>query len=97
MANERDLQRDIDRAEHAGRLLNDELLNEALRAIRNEIISGWIATEHRQEKDREGLWMFAKTVDNFELLLKGYIQTGKIAAERLRVEEKRSGLRKVFG
>jgi hypothetical protein len=94
--NDRDLQREIDRAGHAERLLNDELLKEAIQTIRNEIIRQWVATEHKQDKDREGFWMFAKTVDNFELLLRGYIQTGKLAADKLRIEEKR-GLRKVFG
>jgi hypothetical protein len=95
--NERNLQADIDRAEHASRLLQDELLNEALRTIRQEIISQWVATDSRQEKDREGFWMFAKTVDNFELLLKGYVETGKLASKHLQALNERKGLRKVFG
>jgi hypothetical protein len=95
--NDRNLQRDIDRAAHADRLLNDELLNEALRVIRTEIISNWVATDTKQEKDREHFWMFAKTVDSFELLLKGYIETGKLSTERLKGFEERRGLRRVFG
>lgn len=94
--NDRNLQADIDRAEHARRLLDDELLNDALRTIRSEVISAWVATGHKDEKEREGFWMFAKTVDNFELLLKGYIETGKLAAQHLELHKK-SLLRRVVG
>jgi hypothetical protein len=94
---DRDLQADIDRAEHASRLLNDELLNAALSAIRNEVVRSWVATEHKQDKDREGLWMFAKTVDNFELLLKGYVETGKLATQHLQTLKKRGLLQRVVG
>lgn len=92
-----DPQAEINRAEHAHRLLQDELLNEALRTIRTEVISAWVATAHNDEKQREGLWMFAKTVDNFEMLLKGYIETGKLANANLKAFEERRGLRRVFG
>jgi hypothetical protein len=95
--NDRDLQRSVDRAEHAHRLLNDELLAEALRVIRSEIISNWVATETKQDKEREHFWMFAKTVDNFELLLRGYIESGKLDSSKLKHVEERKGLRRVFG
>lgn len=95
--NERDIERDIERAEHAQRLLQDDLLSEALRVIRNEVISAWVSTEHKAEKEREGYWMFAKTVDNFELLLKGYIETGKLARVQLDHIKGRSFLQKIVG
>lgn len=97
MTEDRELQAQVDRAEHAHRLLHDELLAEALRVIRAEIISNWVATDSKQEKDREFFWMFAKAVDNFELLLKGYIESGKFARDKLRAFEERRGLRRVFG
>jgi hypothetical protein len=95
--NDRDLQRDTERAEHAHRLLNDALLQEAINTIRSEVVRTWVATEHKAGTEREGLWMFAKTVDNFELLLRGYIETGKLARERLNVVERKGLLRRVMG
>jgi hypothetical protein len=95
---ERDLQNQTDRAEHARRLLNDPLLAEAIQTIRNECVRAWVASGHDQGKEREGFWMFAKTVDNFELLLKGWIETGKLAADKLNVvQAEKRGLRRVFG
>ena len=95
--NDRDLQRDIDRAGHAERLLNDELLADALQAIRNEVVRTWVDCPARDKDGKEALWQLAKTADKFESLLRGHIETGKLARVNLKAFEERRGLRRVFG
>lgn len=97
MTDDRDLQREIDRAEHARRLLNDELLAGALAAIKAEVVKAWVDCPARDQEGKEALWQLAKTADKFEALLKGYVETGKLATENLKVFEQRRGLRRVFG
>lgn len=94
---ERDLRNDVARAEHASRLLHDELLQEALNAIKAEIQRTWIDCPARDKDGKEALWQLAKTADKFEGLLKGYVETGKLAAANLKAFEERRGLRRVFG
>lgn len=90
--NDRDLQADIDRAEHANRLLNDQLLQNALKAIKDEVIEAWVACPQRDKEAKEAYWQLAKTADKFEALLKGYIETGKLASANLKAFEERRGL-----
>jgi hypothetical protein len=94
---DRAIQSDIDRAEHASRLLNDQLLQDALQTIRNEVVRTWLDCPARDDKGKEALWQLAKTADKFELLLRGYIETGKLATVNLKHFEERKGLRRVFG
>lgn len=89
-------QHDIDRAAHAQRLLQDELLQDALKAIKDEIQRVWIDCPQRDKDGKEALWQLAKTADKFESLLKGYIETGKLAAANLKSFEEKSALRRVF-
>lgn len=92
-----DPQADIDRAEHAHRLLQDELLQDALKAIKDEVSRAWIDCPARDKEGKEALWQLAKTADKFESLLKGYVETGKLATANLKAFEDRRGLRRVFG
>jgi hypothetical protein len=90
-------QADIDRAERARLLLEDQLLREALDAIKAEVTRAWIDCPQRDKDGKEALWQLAKTADKFEALLTGYIETGKLARANLKAFEERRGLRRVFG
>lgn len=93
-----DPQADIDRAEHANRLLNDQLLQDSLKAIKDEVHRAWIDCPARDKEGKEALWQLAKTADKFESLLRGHIETGKIAQVNLKAFEERRGLlRRVIG
>lgn len=92
-----DPQADIDRAEHAHRLLHDQLLQDALKAIKDEVARAWIDCPARDKEGKEALWQLAKTADKFDSLLKGYVETGKLARANLKAFEERRGLRRVFG
>lgn len=95
--NERQILSDIDRAEHANRLLNDQLLQDALKAIKDEVTRTWLECPARDHEGKEALWQLAKTADKFETLLRGYIEAGKLASVNLKAFEERRGLRRVFG
>lgn len=95
--NDRDLMADVSRAEHAQRLLNDQLLKDALQAIRDEVVRTWEECPTRDAEGKEALWQLMKTAGKFESLLKGYIETGKLATANLKHFEERRGLRRVFG
>lgn len=95
--NERQILSEIDRAEHASRLLNDQLLQDALKAIKDEVTRTWLECPARDHEGKEALWQLAKTADKFEALLRGHIETGKLAQMNLKAFEERKGLRRVFG
>lgn len=95
--NDRALQSDINRADHAQRLLNDELLQDSLKTIKEEVTRLWLDCPARDHEGKEALWQLAKTADKFESLLRGHIETGKLAQVNLKAFEERRGLRRVFG
>ncbi len=95
--NDRPMMADVNRAEHAQRLLNDELLRSALDAIKTEVVRTWIDCEQSKKEDKEALWQLMKTADKFEFLLLGYIEKGKLGRANLKQFEERTGLRRVFG
>lgn len=72
-------------------LLENELLKEALQAIKDEVNRQWVECPARDHEGKEALWQLAKTAQKFENLLLGYVESGKLAADQLkRFEEKKS-------
>lgn len=68
------------RAADAERILNEPLLQQALQAIKDEIIAQWSATPARDTEGREWIWRHLKVAEKFENLLRGYLADGKIEA-----------------
>lgn len=91
--NESDLIKQQDRAAKAQMLLDNPLLNETLDAIEQEIVKKWIECPIRDKEGKEELWKLVKTKKKFESLLKGYIETGKLASHDL----KKSKISRLFG
>jgi hypothetical protein len=73
------------RAEHAKRLLDDPLLQEALSSIRDEAIKAWEATAARDTEAREIAWLTIKVMERFKRALNSMIDDGKIAAARTQI------------
>lgn len=94
---ERDLRAEQDRGIAARMLLDNELLAEALDAIDREVMEQWIDCPARDKEGKEALWQLIKTSRKFRDLLRGYIDTGKLATEQLRRFEKDSLLRRIVG
>jgi hypothetical protein len=97
MTPDRELQAQIDRAEHAHRLLNDQLLQDALAAIRADLVQQWVDCPVRDEKGKEICWQLMKTATMFENLLRGHIETGKLAQVNLKAFDGRNRLQKAWG
>lgn len=68
-----------DRANQAERLLTDPLLIEALELIEREIIEQWEACPVRDIEGRETVWRLYKTAKKFRDILKGAVESGKVA------------------
>lgn len=72
-------------------LLENELLKEALQALKDEVITQWVECPARDKEGKEALWQLMKTQQKFENILLGYVETGKLASEQLkRFEEKKT-------
>lgn len=78
-------------------LSENELLNEALDAIDKEVMEQWINCPARDKEGKEALWQLIKTSRKFKSILTGYIETGKLATDRLKHFEKESLLKRVLG
>lgn len=92
------LQADINRAEHAQRLLDDELLQETLDAIEREVVKAWGECPQRDKEAKEAYWQLYRTSQKFRDILRGYVETGKLATSNLKHFEKERGLlRRVIG
>ena len=89
---ESDLMRDQTRGQMARELLDNELLQDALKAIKDEINRQWLQCPARDHEGKEALWQLAKTADKFEGILSGYIETGKLASDNLRRFDDKKGL-----
>lgn len=92
---EHDLREDQTRAQRAADVLNNEVFAEALAAIRSEVVKQWESCPARDHEGKEALWQLIKTASKFEGLLKGYIETGKLATEQLKRFEKESVLQRL--
>lgn len=78
------------RGDEAARLLEHDLLKEALAAIDAEVVKQWQDCPARDKEGKEVLWQLMKTAQKFRRILVGHIETGKLARENLRrLEESR--------
>lgn len=83
----------IRRSERARQLFEDPLLQEALNLIEKEVTEAWMGCPVRDVEARETLWRMAVTARKFRDVLKGTMESGKIAMKQL--EEKKSLLQRV--
>ncbi len=80
---------EVNRGHSAEALLDNPVLQEALGAIEGEVVAQWEACPARDNEGREQLWMLYKISKKFRGLLDGYVQTGKLASENLRLEKEK--------
>jgi hypothetical protein len=74
------LERKQQRAAHAKRLLEDDLLKEAFESVRKEYLSAWRATNPQDGELREQLWRAFSVTDKVQSHLARVMDDGKIAA-----------------
>ena len=72
------------RGERARQFLEDPFVTDAFESCKKEILALWEATPARDVDAREWLWKLYQAQLRFESIFKGYVDSGKIAADQLR-------------
>ena len=67
------------REEHAKRLLNDELLQEAFDTLREELMNRWSHSGSTDLEARESIWLAIRLLDKIDSHIKSIVETGHMA------------------
>ena len=67
------------REEHAKRLLNDELLQEAFDTLREELMNRWSHSGSTDLEARESIWLGIRLLEKIDGHLKSIVETGHMA------------------
>ena len=86
----------VDRGQRAQRLIDDDLLQESLKAIETEVVRQWENCPARDNDGKEALWQLMKTSKKFRGLLLGYVSTGRLAADNMKRHEEESRLKRLL-
>lgn len=71
------------RATAAERIFTDPLTQQTLDFMDKEIMEAWIACPIRDVEAREALWRMATTARKFRELLRGTMESGKLARQEI--------------
>lgn len=77
------LQSEINRAQRARDLLNNDLLVEAFSVLNRTYLDAWRAAPVRDTEGRESLWHMVKALDAFRGHLESAVETGRMAESQL--------------
>jgi len=69
---------DLQREEHAKRLLNDELLQEAFDTLREDLMSRWSHSGSTDLEARESIWLAIRMIEKIDGHLKSIVETGNM-------------------
>lgn len=78
------------RANQARQVFEQPIVKETLDFMEREVMDMWTSTPIRDVEAREALWRMAVTTRKFRELLRGTMESGKIAAEE--ISRKRTAL-----
>ena len=79
-----DLQKQVSRGQQAKELLENPLLQDSLKAIRNKLDTEWKSSPLRDVEGREKIFFLVKALDELEAMLISEIETGKLASQQLK-------------
>lgn len=82
----------VARAQRAKLILEDPLVVAALTDIKTELRQAWEASPARDKEGREELYRLMRMANSFESAFRIHIETGEIAAHKLRAEEEQQSL-----
>ena len=93
------------KAQAATRIFNDPLTQETLDVMEREVMEAWMACPVRDVEGREALWRLAVTTRKFRDLLRGTMESGKLAADQItrqatmtdKAKEALGNLRRMYG
>lgn len=81
---------EVHRATEAAQVLENQAYQQAMQSLKDQIHQQWIECPVR---DREGqllLLQLAKLADKFDGILRGMVETGKLAQRRIEIDEARN-------
>ena len=78
-----DLQKQISRGQQAKDILENPLLQDSLKAIRNKLDTEWKNSPLRDVEGREKIFFLVKAIDELEAMLISELETRKLASEQL--------------
>ena len=67
------------REEHAQRLLNDELLQEAFDVLREDLMNRWTHSGSTDSEARESIWLAIRLLERIDGHIKSIVETGHMA------------------
>jgi len=79
-----DLQKQVSRGQQAKELLENPLLQDSLKAIRNNLDTEWKNSPLRDVEGREKIFFLVKALDELEAMLISEMETGKLASQQLK-------------
>lgn len=77
----------VRKANAAARIFNEPVMQETLDLMESEIMEAWIVCPIRDVEGREALHRMAATTRKFRDLLRGTMESGKLAADQIRRKE----------
>ena len=81
--NEVELHAQKQRGIRAKQILDDELIKKAFHDIRESIFDKIAQSSFKQQDDREDCYRMLRAIESFEGKFKQYINTGKVAEDKL--------------
>jgi hypothetical protein len=97
MPDEIALQKDVNRAQKAGSLLDNELLKEAFEALEKSYVDFWRATKPEDQLAREKAFIAINIVGKVRDHLHAVVQNGKLATAELNKMHADAERKKRFG
>ena len=79
---------EVRKGEDADRVLADPVLNEALKAIKDELYAKWATTAPADKEGREHYWRLHEAALMFERVLVGYVQSGNAALSQMKHKQR---------
>jgi hypothetical protein len=79
----------------AERIYKDPIVQETLETMEREVMEAWMNCPVRDVEAREALWRMAVTTRKFRDMLRGTMESGKLAADQIaRTNEQKSFIQK---
>ena len=83
-------QHEVSRAKEALMILDSEVYKDAMQAMKDQIIQQWKDCPIRDHEGQILLLQLAKLSDKFDGILKGYVESGKLAQHRIDINAERN-------
>jgi hypothetical protein len=80
-------EQELQRAEQARQIFETPLVKETLDLMEKEIVEAWIACPARDVEGRDWLWRQIVATRKFMDILRGTMESGKVALHRIKEKE----------